>query len=341
MKKYLDQDGTKHLVRKLDESIDKKIKSTVKNATSTEAGLVKVEGTSGESAPYNVYSKGKIDELEKTIYSNLNESVGELDQLFDEELENYQPKLTAGDNITIEENTISYDDTKLREEISKKYVTTEKLDIGGAIPDVARLYAKGIALNSKNRGLAGVLTTDDIKIVQGNMGNSAIINADVVLTTDRKTQNQYRLLSEKDTGSGSGLNADKLDGYHADQFFTKNELKISQGSGTFSFKIFRNIESIQWALLNDILFYDIIFASNDDGLMQRVYAGIPLAKLDLPRPLKKKVYLDATNPRDGWVPKMFYIRENGDMHLNPDNPTKAKYIDVTNPYFVKGIAINI
>ncbi len=306
---------------------DKTMQGVIPEATADKAGIVKVEGTSGESAPYTVYSKGKLaDKL--TVFMN-------------DCFEDYQPKLTAGDNITIEENTISYDDTKLREEISKKYVTTEKLDIGGAIPDVARLYAKGIALNSKNRGLAGVLTTDDIKIVQGNMGNSAIINADVVLTTDRKTQNQYRLLSEKDTGSGSGLNADKLDGYHADQFFTKYELKIFQGSGTFSFKIFNNIESIQWVLLNNILFYDIVFASNDDGLMQRVNAGIPLAKLDLPRPLKKKVYLDATNPRDGWVPKMFYIRENGDIHFNRDNPTKTKYIDVTNPYFVKGIAINI
>lgn len=100
MKKYLDQDGTKHLVRKLDESIDKKIQNTVKNATATEAGLVRVLGVPGESAPYTVYSTvwfdGKINEFEEKMPSEIAYQVDQLEETIERELGGYQPKPTDG-----------------------------------------------------------------------------------------------------------------------------------------------------------------------------------------------------------------------------------------------------
>lgn len=314
MKKYLDQDGTKHLVRKLDESITSKLQNKQDKLI---AGVnIKIDGnTISSTASYD-------------------------DTQIKDDLAKKQDKLKAGDNIRIDRDGTISAVSQLKFNKSG-HITTAYLSAGSIeMYDPMSGIRGTVAMQPKDGRL---ITSDDINFNPIGGGRTAVeFNAtDLYLVPKSYPGNKVEVWTKMNQGSGSGLDADLLDGKHADQFVLKNNLKISQGSGTFSFKIFNNIESIQWALLNDILFYDIVFASNDDGLMQRVYAGIPLAKLDLPRPLKKKVYLDATNPRDGWVPKMFYIRENGDMHLNPDNPTKTKYIDVTNPYFVKGIAINI
>lgn len=267
MKKYLDQDGTKHLVRKLDESIDKKIQNTVKNATATEAGLVKVEGTSRESAPYTVYSKGKLAD--------------KLTEVMNDWFEDYQPKLTAGENITIDENTISstasYDDTQLKADLAKKQ---DKLAAG----------------------------------------------SNISISSNRISVNQ---------GSGSGLDADKLDGYHADQFFRKNN-DIYQIKGRFNARINSNLSSIKWVTIDDIFFYDISFAVIGDPT--EINNGLaPIASLQFRRPLSRTTYLDAISPA-GVFPRQFEVRSNGEIYLNKNI---HRSIQPKIPYLLKGIGTSV
>lgn len=102
------------------------MQGVIPNATKDKAGVVKVEGTTGETEPYTVPSIGNLNNLENQVKGKANanhtHSISDVTNL-QTELNKKQSTLSAGSNITISGNTISakdtvYDDTSVRSLIS-------------------------------------------------------------------------------------------------------------------------------------------------------------------------------------------------------------------------------
>ena len=228
---------------------DKTMQGVIPEATADKAGIVKIEGTSRESAPYTVYSKDKFHEDIRSQMSEQYQAIDNSLALMRSEFNNdYQKKLTAGANIGIFNNKISVQQ-----------------------------------------------------------------------------------------GSGSGLEADKLDGYHADQFVLKD--KINKGDGRFNVQLDREMNSLNWIIINGVLIYDIkFFFTEESGLPRINGGGIPIATLNIPKPLGKTIYLDTFNMRGGLASDMFILQKNGNIYKN----TRSKLSIYPNvEYSLKGMIINI
>lgn len=126
------------------------MQGVIPNATKDKAGVVKVEGTTGETEPYTVPSIGNLNNLENQVKGKANanhtHSISDVTNL-QTELNKKQPILSAGSNITISGSTISakdtvYDDTSVRNLIGGKAGKTHT----HSISDVNNLQT---ALNGK------------------------------------------------------------------------------------------------------------------------------------------------------------------------------------------------
>ena len=254
---------------------DKTMQGVIPEATSTKAGIVKVEGKSGETAPYNVYSKGKIDEL----------------------VNSKQDQLTAGENIKIVDNkisgTASYDDSALKKEIQSNSNT-----LGNHNERINKISQEVLRKQNKPTDGSRFLTDKDIAFHPSySKPNAPVFLANELWLTPHPQFQPKQVWTEFNQGSGSGLDADLLDGKHADQFVLKSEQKnspkiLSGKAKTFHANVDSNRSFVNYQLIDHLLFIDAFVILNSgikDGRGQTIF-DLSLAK-QIPSLANKEINL--------------------------------------------------
>lgn len=347
---------------------DKTMSGVLPEATSTKAGIVKVEGTSGESAPYTVYSRDKFHEIFSSQMSERYQAISTSLALMRSEINNdYQKKLTAGENITIVDNkisgTASYDDTKLREEIRKDYVPksdfdvkvndgkrlgivrTDRLilynDINGSSSDLvitrSRL-AKDLGKKQDKPTDGSKFLTDNDMMFSPYSDNvrRPIIMAEELLITPQPTVPPRQVWTEFNHGSGSGLDADTLDGYHADQFVLKSEqgnsgLKKITGSFVHhKVKTDYNSSHLKLITATGLIIYDFKITLRTS--ISSEYGEV-IGKIDLPQQLPSLASFYMIRP-DNDSKFQVNLKSNGELVL-----ATSGYIYPDYPYYANGFII--
>lgn len=325
---------------------DKTMSGVLPEATSTKAGIVKVEGKSGETAPYTVYSKAKLAEefnsIERGISDRVHSQMNQLSQGIDgsinfirNELDNYQPKLTAGKNITInKDGTIS----------AVNQLTFNK---SGGIT-TAYLSAGSIEMYDPMSGISGtvamqpkdgkLVTSDDINFKPMGGGRTAVEfdATDLFLAPKAYAGHKVEVWTKMNQGSGSGLDADLLDGKHADQFVLKSEQSNSgfkKITGSFvHYKVEKTNNSSYLKLITatDLIIYDFKLTLSTN--ISSEYGKV-IGKIDLPQKLSSSTSFYMIRP-DNDSKFQVNLTSNGELKLATSGLIYSNY-----PYYANGFII--
>lgn len=302
---------------------DKTMQGVIPEATADKAGIVKVEGTSGESAPYTVYSKGKLAD--------------KLTEVMNDWFEDYQPKLTAGENITIDGNTISstasYDDSALKKEIQ-----SNSNALGNHNERINKISQEVLRKQNKPTDGSRFLTDKDLAFHPSySKPNAPVFLANELWLTPHPQFQPKQVWTEFNQGSGSGLDADKLDGYHADQFVLKSEQQNSsfkKQTGKFIHSKIKQTTNgtsyLKWTHSGDVLIYD--FKITLSTSISREYGAV-IGKIQLPKNLDESVLIQMSRS-DTDAKFLMNLKPNGEITL-----ATSDYIYADNPYFGNGFII--
>lgn len=293
---------------------DKTMQGVLPEATSTKAGILKVEGTSGESAPYTTYSKGKVDEI----------------------VNSKQDKLTAGENITIEGNkisgTASYDDSTLKKEIQ-----SNSNALGNHNERINKISQE--VLRKQNMPTDGnrFLTDKDIAFHPSySKPNAPVFLTNELWLTPHPQFPPRPVWTGFNDGSGSGLDADKLDGYHADQFVLKSEQSNSgfkKITGSFvhhNVKTDYNSSHLKLITATGLIIYDFKLTLRTS--ISSEYGEV-IGKIDLPQQLPSLASFYMIRP-DNDSKFQVNLTSSGELKL-----ATSGYIYPDYPYYANGFII--